>query len=751
MPTNENSNPYGDSVKSMGAVGTITSAQLGDPSLRGLIKEDLKTRSSRGGMVLPDYEAMKNEELAKTRESLSAFSEAERLRALPEIEKSMQKRGMLSSGSTTERQLQETEATRLETLGQYSAAEEAILARYAGYGETARENELNRQNTLTGIGMQTASTERIATLNDTLQRDLATVNDRLQRDLAAIEASTTLSVEEKRAETERLQIGAQKEIAQLNSATSIETTRLQTEAQLEAQRLSTQSAETVAKWSITSDEKKLYESLQSSEKIAFAQMDAETQRTYLTLSSNEKVAFANLSSEERIAFATLASEEKKVYLNLESAEKIEFAKLSSEWKMFDVSSKNDMEKFSKSLTQAETQFNLSESNKMKIASDQINEQIREFDLSSANDLTKLKATLDNAVNLKLMDNDTAKQLQENELKARLNEFDLSRMDSLEQFAKTYQLQVDTLEMTKTEKEAYTKLAQDKFTEEIRQYNITTTESTTEFWATNELAVATLAADKEDKLRMYQLAVDQFGESQRQFNISKTEETKQFWANYEATQSQLKKDNDFKEYSQQLEKSQLELYGKQFALGAEQWRLTREDGIRQATERLEWEKTQSWANDTLQRDLQNAVLTEQRRQFNVTNLSDLTKFVASSQMAIEQFNVTTKEQHDYAAETLKLKAAEINDSDLANYMNFSASLLNSPVILSLDDTITDSEGQTELSRFVGNVFSQLDALDGDTTASGLSFPSEITKVSVDNLLNAVLSGKILTLDDLKSVA
>jgi hypothetical protein len=144
-----------------------------------------------------------------------------------------------------------------------------------------------------------------------------------------------------------------------------------------------------------------------------------------------------------------------------------------------------------------------------------------------------------------------------------------------------------------------------------------------------------------------------------------------------------------------------------------------------------------------RDLQKEALLEQARQFNINSTDDMTKYFTTLKSTLDQFNVGIKEQHNYAAATLKLQAAQVKDSDIANYLNFNAGILQSPVMLSLDNVTKGTDGLTELGRVVNNLWNVTDK----KLVEALTSPGEdisladITQVDIDSILELAKNGDV----------
>jgi len=179
---------------------SLTFDQISSPDLRDIILNDIRKSSERGGGVLsPEAE----QEMTFAKESISEFGEAERLRALPEIEKGMQRRGVLTSGDTTRRQLEKTEEVRLKEMGLLSDVQREVLGRYGGYEQAREERIYGGAETLAGIAGQ---------------KEIAKIQAKAARDIAVLEARTDLTLGEKETERERIRGKTARDVAEIEVA-----------------------------------------------------------------------------------------------------------------------------------------------------------------------------------------------------------------------------------------------------------------------------------------------------------------------------------------------------------------------------------------------------------------------------------------------------------------------------------------------------------------------------------------------------
>jgi len=168
--------------------------QLSNPDFRGLIENNLKNLSNAGTPELgASNRGDQERELGAATERIQTLGEAERLKALPALEESAQRRGVLSGGGTGQALYQESAEIGLREQSLLAGAQENILSRYGGYREAGAGRELTRELT----GEQLSSAERIAQLQGATSRDVAGIQGETSRDVAKISGEFGVEASEK--------------------------------------------------------------------------------------------------------------------------------------------------------------------------------------------------------------------------------------------------------------------------------------------------------------------------------------------------------------------------------------------------------------------------------------------------------------------------------------------------------------------------------------------------------------------------
>lgn len=688
---------------------TITRSQLSDPSVREIVRANFARQGDTGVFSPVDYTPLRQEELDLAKAELSNLAGAERTVALRDVEKNMQKRGLTFGGQTTEAMVNTSDEIRLKEQAQFIQAQEGILSRYSGY----REAERGRQFELASAMIQTETQEQIA----------------------RIQSDTTLSVAEKEGQIAQLQMASNERIAKLQAETNVTTTGMQVQGAKDVEvirgeygvtttSMTIEGQKIMLGWELNADEQKQMRALKSNELIAFKGYETEMQKAYLSAKTSLEIvtiqdktsreqfdkqleatlAQFNLSEENKKTIAReqiaarlaevkmttetdrqnvadqLAWAREKGYMDDATTRKIAADKLNKEFEMFNLAQSNDMKKMQAQLDNAEKLALIDATTKKEIASKQINADLVKLNLTLESERENLKASLKSALDLKLIDSNTAKEIASNTLKENARQFNFTSAESIRQFNESLSFSKTQFNLTEKQANEAMSLARDKFKQEVAQWKVTNEQESKKFWATFE-------EGKRQFDLSNTLALDTLEEQQRQFNITTTQGTTEFWKNYELARDTLTANISDNAEKNRLQSELLDLQRESFQEGIREFNLTTTQGT-----------TEFWANYSIARDtlafqvgeaeadriLKNDTLKEQARQFNVTTANDMTKYLGTLRATMNQFQISVDEQHWYASESLKLQAAQAEDSDVANWANAMAGLLQSPIMLSLSD-------------------------------------------------------------------
>ncbi len=628
--------------------------QLSDPTIREMVKNSFLTQGNSGVFRPTDYAPLQEQELSLAKERLSNLATAERTVALRDVEKNMQKRGLTFSGQTEARQVETSDEIRLRELAEYNKAQENVLARYSGY----RENERGRQYEMASALIEAETSER----------------------LKEIDRDTSLSLADKEAARAAATNASQERIAAINVQGDIDVAGVYTKSSEKISADEIANSQTLAKWTINANEAMQIRALGSSEKVAFAGYDTEMQKAYLSAKTSLEIQ-TMVTKEGRYEFDKQL-EQMASQFSLSEANKKDIVEkqLTAEFERTKMVTDADVKNVAAQIAWAREKGYMDDATARKLAFDQLTESARQFNVGSYNDMQKLQAQLQSAMDLKMIDSETAKTIAGNELAQRTKEFNFTSQRSILEFGENLQLAKDTFGLNKQQVQETLKLARDKFNEDCKNWKVTNEEDSKRFWAT-------FAEGQKQFGLTHQLAVDAFKEQQLQFKTTTEEGSKQFWANY-----QIAKDSLNEQIKDNTEKNKLQsrLYDIQetaFKESMREFDLTRGDTVAQFSKNLQLAydtlKTQS-TDAALERELKQSTLNEQVRQFNVSSADEMTKYLTTLRSTMSQFNISQQEQHWYAAECLKLQAAQAEDSDIANWSNAMSGLLMSPIMESLSD-------------------------------------------------------------------
>jgi hypothetical protein len=385
-----NNNPYAN----------VTMAQLGDPTLRNLLLNDLSSKGNKGTMVA-DQNSLMERELETAKEGISAFGEAERIKMLPLIEQGMQKRGLVSSGDTTRQQLEKSEEVRLRELSTFSDAQKEVLARYGGYGEAEKDRASQEYQTklnvlggleqaqlgsgtqlqIAGIEQTTAyagmnSQEKIAFASMGSQEKIATLQAQTQKEIAKIEQDTSLTVADKQVKIAAAKDETDKVIANIGAQTSITTTGMTTQTQL-----------------------------------AIAQKQAEASLSELTLS---------LGADRDKYLAQIKAAKEQGILEDSRIRDITTQQIEAEFKKTGLLTSADKEKWSAEIDWAKEKGLMDNQTARDLAANQIRADLEKTGLTLAAGKEQYLAELKWAKEKGYLDNETAKTLSANQIAADLN-------------------------------------------------------------------------------------------------------------------------------------------------------------------------------------------------------------------------------------------------------------------------------------------------------------------------------------------
>ncbi len=769
MATND-TNPFATATEEKPLTG-VTPAQLGDPTLRDLIKQDLLSRATAGTMMLPNYEEQQAKEIALAREGITSLGEAERLKALPLLEESYQRRGMLSSGGATKKMFETTEEIRLREQSQLADVQREVLARYGGYREAGLQRQSTERiategNIYAGAAnlTQAEANIEIANLNartdlsaadkqveiariqayvetgaQSTERDVANIRATADKQIAQVQANTTMSAADKQVEIARIQASSDRQIATIQQGTAMGVAKIQAASNTDVATIQTTSDERVA--SIQQDtsltlgqqnmriesERRLTEvkianineavtrygvdigkQVAAERNASEERIESIRQDTTLTVSTREMriaaernatdIAVANITGETAKAVEATRTAAGISVANIQALsskyavdanQTVAMSELAERTREFDLTTEQGKKEFWANYDLAIKNAGTDEEYKKALiaqAKDDLYEKARQFNVTTTEGTTEFWANYDLAREKFGKDVEYQNKMYNlayDQFTETIRQYNITTTQGTTEFWAMYDIQMKTANADAAYKEGLTNLARDQFNEGIRQWSIVTTEQTTEFWEQMKLANQKFGLDKSMQEAQYKLAVDQFLRQQKEWNITTTEDTKRFWANYQTSRDQLQLSKDTQSFAEHIQTKTYALYEAQFRDEVRKFDLTRSDQISQVADKLNWDKTQFWATDQLTRDTQRDVLLEQARQFTITTANDMTKYLGTMRTTMDQFNITTQDQRNYAAATLRLQAEQVADSDVANWTNGMVGILTSPIMESVE--------------------------------------------------------------------